>query len=574
MKKILLALSSSLLLLGACSSSEEIDGVGGSASFGDVVNFTSSVTRVENNQWEEGDLVGIFCGGYYSNKKYEVSNSGATVTPFTESETIYYVTSDELNYYAYYPYASSASGGTYNVSVANQSDLDAIDFLYANANSDEDSVNFEFEHQLAKVYFEFEVANPATQTLPESLTLALSNVGVSSTFDLANGTFSESPTVGSLTFNVSPEANTTAVTVESLMLPASSLAELKVELLYNDSWCEVDFGNLTNNSWESGKEYTCSFTTSTSTTGEVTSIVVSGATSTIYTSGTEASVALSAKVYPLNTTNTSVTWSSSDDTIARVTDEGVVWGVGAGSATITATSTANTSVSSTYNVTVIQSPLAVGDFLYADNTYDSVYRSDRTLLGVVYTLNDDGVSGTIVNVNEAKSTAWAVAGTLTTTNFNVSVHSDYTWGLYSLDGPGYALEIMQAVYAVDSKFTDSPAFTWIAALNATTVDYSAIASDATGVWFMPAEGDFKTLLPIVWADGSIINDQIAAAGGSEFGGSTVYYTTCSEVPTNAANCRNSRWNNGAVGSGGIAKTTSNDTNRIRAIMNFDLNANN
>ena len=48
----------------------------------------------------------------------------------------------------------------------------------------------------------------------------------------------------------------------------------------------------------------------------------------------------------------SVTWSSSDDTIATVSDSGVVTGVKAGSVTITATSVINPTVSGTWSLTV------------------------------------------------------------------------------------------------------------------------------------------------------------------------------------------------------------------------------
>ena len=46
---------------------------------------------------------------------------------------------------------------------------------------------------------------------------------------------------------------------------------------------------------------------------------------------------LSANVMPLNTTDKNVTWSSSDVSVARVSDSGMVSGIKAGTATITAT---------------------------------------------------------------------------------------------------------------------------------------------------------------------------------------------------------------------------------------------
>jgi uncharacterized protein YjdB len=55
---------------------------------------------------------------------------------------------------------------------------------------------------------------------------------------------------------------------------------------------------------------------------------------------------------PPNTTETGVTWSSSDDKVAMVNTSGRVTAVGAGSATIIATSTANPAITATYEVTV------------------------------------------------------------------------------------------------------------------------------------------------------------------------------------------------------------------------------
>ena len=65
----------------------------------------------------------------------------------------------------------------------------------------------------------------------------------------------------------------------------------------------------------------------------------------------EATETLAATVAPANATNKSVTWSSSDDTVATVSTEGVVTGVAEGTATITVT-TVDGSFTDTCAVTV------------------------------------------------------------------------------------------------------------------------------------------------------------------------------------------------------------------------------
>jgi len=65
---------------------------------------------------------------------------------------------------------------------------------------------------------------------------------------------------------------------------------------------------------------------------------------------------LTAKVMPLNTTDKSVTWTSSDESVATVSSTGSVTGVKAGTATITA-ATVDGSKESTCAVTVTEAPL-------------------------------------------------------------------------------------------------------------------------------------------------------------------------------------------------------------------------
>ena len=87
----------------------------------------------------------------------------------------------------------------------------------------------------------------------------------------------------------------------------------------------------------------------------VTGVTISDATATITTGSTKT---LTATVAPEDATNKSVRWTSSDDAIASVDDEGVVTAVAAGSATITVT-TVDGNFTATCAVTVEAATIAV-----------------------------------------------------------------------------------------------------------------------------------------------------------------------------------------------------------------------
>lgn len=80
----------------------------------------------------------------------------------------------------------------------------------------------------------------------------------------------------------------------------------------------------------------------------VTGVTVAPTSDTIAISET---LTLTATVAPTDATNKAVTWSSSDDTVATVSDAGVVTGVAAGTATITVT-TVDGSFTATSEITV------------------------------------------------------------------------------------------------------------------------------------------------------------------------------------------------------------------------------
>ena len=106
---------------------------------------------------------------------------------------------------------------------------------------------------------------------------------------------------------------------------------------------------------------------------KVTSIALSDKSKTIEEGNT---YQLTAEITPENATNKTLIWSSSNEQIATVSEDGVVTGVAAGRAQITCTSEDNPSVRATCNITVkegsgkTESPLKLGD-VNGDNIIDA-----------------------------------------------------------------------------------------------------------------------------------------------------------------------------------------------------------
>lgn len=97
-------------------------------------------------------------------------------------------------------------------------------------------------------------------------------------------------------------------------------------------------------------------------------------------------VRLTATVLPENATDKSLVWSSSEQDIVTVDNEGNVTAVAEGNAVITAR---NGEVSATCEVSVVSDRLpAIGDFYYSDGTWDSELDPEKKVIGVVFWTGD------------------------------------------------------------------------------------------------------------------------------------------------------------------------------------------
>ncbi len=97
------------------------------------------------------------------------------------------------------------------------------------------------------------------------------------------------------------------------------------------------------------------------------------------------SLTLTATVLPENTTDKTVTWTSSESSIAGIDDNGTVTALSAGTAAITA-STVNGRTAEC-SITVQAAP-AIGDYFYSDGTWSTELDENKTPVGLVFYTGD------------------------------------------------------------------------------------------------------------------------------------------------------------------------------------------
>lgn len=156
-----------------------------------------------------------------------------------------------------------------------------------------------------------------------------------------------------------------------------------------------------------------------SSTGSNTATVEKGST-----------VQLGVNYTPSNTTQAGVYWTTSDTSIAKISNTGVVTGVAAGNATITATSTYNSSLKVVWTVTI-------NDNTGGEDTGDGDGDDTGTTTPTMYTITNN-----LTNVNSSNS------------NTSVEKGSSYTANISALDG----YTIMRATITMGGSDITSSAY--------------------------------------------------------------------------------------------------------------------
>lgn len=105
---------------------------------------------------------------------------------------------------------------------------------------------------------------------------------------------------------------------------------------------------------------------------------------------------INATVLPEDADDKSLEWSSSDESVAVVADDGTVSAVAAGSAVITALCG---EITAECVVTVIPMP-QLGDYYYSDGTWSTELDASKETIGLVFYITPDYTSGKILSLDE------------------------------------------------------------------------------------------------------------------------------------------------------------------------------
>ena len=232
---------------------------------------------------------------------------------------------------------------------------------------------------------------------------------------------------------------------------------------------------------------------------------------------------LNAVVYPVNASNRNVVWSSSDETVATVDENGTVLAVSVGTAQIVATSALDNTIYAVCNVEVIDIAVDLNGIVWDEegsiwfSKFNTAKLPDYTKL-----------SGDMLNVDYMAAATMAPDGTLYASSLNTSNNSG---ALYTIDPVTYEATklsdcIVQGLHIFYSDLTYVPAMfgtgallgaygPFIIAIDPATGTAMGIidqySSDVVGITtcygqFDPDMGVYQDVVYVILNDGTVIQE--------------------------------------------------------------------
>lgn len=220
---IVLVIAGSVLFFTSCNNDEDATGnsVRVPVQFGSLITDKTLRTLTTGNGWSTNDRIGIYMikrgqslaisaiAEGAENREYMALTGNTPTSSFSPIEnTIYYPQDGSKVYFiAYYPYRLLISNYTYSIDTSDQTNLAAIDLLYADShttqNSDYDknsnTVDLSFKHLLSKLTFGL-IAGSGVLDL-NGVTIEITNLNRKADLNLTNGLLENLSSTGSVRAN-------------------------------------------------------------------------------------------------------------------------------------------------------------------------------------------------------------------------------------------------------------------------------------------------------------------------------------------------------------------------------------
>jgi hypothetical protein len=236
-----------------------------------AVTFSSTIsnqvtTKAAGANWESNDAIGVFMktgsglsNALASNKQYVTTKGDGNFSASSTTEEINYpADGSNVDFIAYYPYQTTITNNIYPVNVADQTQQNKIDLLYANnvtgANKNKPNAQLQFGHKLSKV--ELTIAAGTGVSSLTGLTVTYNGFNTTANFDLATGTLAAGANPAAI--KAKTTAGTTTTAAEAILLPVASVAGAKVEFKIGNETYTWTLPSST--TYEAGKKYSYNIT--------------------------------------------------------------------------------------------------------------------------------------------------------------------------------------------------------------------------------------------------------------------------------------------------------------------------